>query len=323
MFITDDPKGKVYQDLLDFAFSVCDQFIVVIRKDINITKDASAVLESLAPFLIAKREQFEWPGTRLGTGRDYFGREAEPAIVYYFKTDHEAKRILLEVSNSLHSWMQPNLPEDLSFIKNQNPWLINSSHESVSYFETEDKDEIEKIMNIEDLQVRTANSIKNNIPQVYTDDSPNMKCIFCEKKFKEGDTVPESNASEIYFVCLNCMDNGLTVCNEDGKIFNEQLVNKDYLIIDKIQILKIEESDLLEYITNKFINMEEGGGVCSKKCFNSLYINDCIMHLQTYLALVSMDKESTSDLTNMIKGYKNIENILMNKINELKTYLSY
>ncbi|EGW41046.1 hypothetical protein [Desulfosporosinus sp. OT] len=321
MFITDDPKDKVYKDLLDFAFSVCDQFIVVIRKDINITKDASAVLESLAPFLIAKREQFEWPGTKLGTGRpDCFGQKAEPATVYYFKTDNEAKKILLEVSNSLHSWMQPNLPEDLSFIKNQNPWLINTSHESISYFETEDKDEIKKIMNIEDLQVRTPDSLKNNVPKVYTDDKyPNMKCIFCEKRFKEGDTVPESNASEIYFVCLKCMNNDLKVCNADGKIFNKQSVNRGDLIIDEIQTLKIEDSDLLEFITDIFKNKK--GGVCSKKCLNSLYINECIMHLQTYLALASMEKESTSDLVNMIKGNEDIKNKLMHKIDELKTFL--
>lgn len=76
MFLTSDPKHKVYNDLLDFAFSVCDQFILVVRKDIKISKNADAVLESLSTFLIEKREQFEWPGTKLWTGTDCFGQKS-------------------------------------------------------------------------------------------------------------------------------------------------------------------------------------------------------------------------------------------------------
>lgn len=146
MFISSDPKNKVYKDLLDLAFSVCSRFILVVRKDINISRNAKSVLESLAPFLIEAKEQFEWPGTK------YFGEK--PATVYYFKTDEKAKRILLEASNSLHTWVQPHLPEDLSFIKNQEPWLINTSHETESFIITEDTEEIEKISKIENLLIR-------------------------------------------------------------------------------------------------------------------------------------------------------------------------
>ena len=67
---------------------------------------------------------------------------------------NHAKKILKQASNSLHDWIQPNLPEDLSFIKNHKPWLINTSHEYESYIETEEEYEIDKIIKIEDFKVR-------------------------------------------------------------------------------------------------------------------------------------------------------------------------
>ena len=70
-----------------------------------------------------------------------------------FKTDNHAKKILKEVSNSLHSWVQPDLPEDLSFIKG-NLWLVNTSHESESYFVTEEKEDLEKILGIRNLKIK-------------------------------------------------------------------------------------------------------------------------------------------------------------------------
>lgn len=311
MFITSDPTHKVYKDLLDFAFSVSDQFILVVRKDIKISRKGMDVLESLSAFLIEKREQFEWPGTRLGTGTDCFGQKSEPATVYYYKIHNEAKKVLVEASNSLHSWKSPNLPEDLSFIKNQKPWLINTAHEGLSYFETENQDEIEKILTIENLEVRTLNSLKDDAPkEIYINDPFMFKCIFCEGNFNEGDIAPETG----WFVCLNCLNNGLMICNEDSKIFNVKSLSEENLMIDNIQVLKIADVDLLEYVIKNLINKK---GVCSNKCLNLFYINRCIEHLQTYLALASRE-ESTSELINMIKDNENIINILINKIDELK-----
>ncbi|MCB8818907.1 hypothetical protein [Desulfosporosinus shakirovi] len=303
MYIASDPKGKVYLDLIEFSFTVCDEFILVIRPDMTVSKYAKTVLDRLSLFLKERRDQLEWPGTRLGVG-------SKPVSVYYYRTDEEALKILFEVSESLHSWQHPRLPEDLCFLKNHKPWLINSAHESESYFDTDDKDEIEQIMNIENLEVRTLKSLKCNFPKVFSDNSLNMQCIFCKGNFHEGDIVPEK-----WFVCLKCINNGLLICEEDRKIFNEQSVNRDTLIIDIIQILKVADFDLLESITEEF-NSSCEKVVCSKRCFNLLYINDCIRHLQTCLAMI-LNKES-SELIDMIKDNENIEDILMNKIDELE-----
>ena len=146
MFIETNPKDKVYRDLIDLVFEICDEFVLVVRKDISVTANVNHVLEKLQSSLKEVKAQFEWPGTI------YYGEQ--PALVYYYNTNNHAKKILKQASNSLHDWIQPNLPEDLSFIKNHKPWLINTSHEYESYIETEDEYEINKIIKIEDFKVR-------------------------------------------------------------------------------------------------------------------------------------------------------------------------
>lgn len=146
MFIQTNPEDKTYRDLIDLAFEICDEFVLVVRKDVSINDNINNILEKLQYSLKEVKEQFEWPGTI------YFGEQ--PASVYYYNTDNRAKETLKQVSNSLHDWVQPNLPEDLSFIKNHVPWLINTSHEYESYIETEDKKEIDKIIKIKGLKIK-------------------------------------------------------------------------------------------------------------------------------------------------------------------------
>lgn len=146
MFIENDPKDNAYGDLIDLAFEVCDTFILVVRKSIFFNQNTDYLLEELESSLKEVKEQYEWPGTLLAGGK--------PAKVYYYNTDINARIIIKTVTNSLHSWVHPDLPEDLSFIKNGTPWLINTSHEFESYINTENKEEIDKITQIKGLNVR-------------------------------------------------------------------------------------------------------------------------------------------------------------------------
>ena len=76
------------------------------------------------------------------------------ATVYYYNTDEHAMETIKKVSNSLQDWVHPDLPEDLSFIKHNKNWLTNTSHEHESYILTDDRDEIDKIIKIEGLEVK-------------------------------------------------------------------------------------------------------------------------------------------------------------------------
>jgi hypothetical protein len=50
--------------------------------------------------------------------------------------------------------VQQNFPEDLSFYKNGKPWLANIAHEKMSYILSENKSEIDRIVNIKGLEIR-------------------------------------------------------------------------------------------------------------------------------------------------------------------------
>ncbi|ADL52271.1 hypothetical protein [Clostridium cellulovorans] len=146
MFIRTNPKGEVYRDLIDLAFEICDTFILVVRNDISTTENVDYVLEKLNPSLKEVKKQFQWASIIVCSDIS--------ASVYYYHTDDNAKKILKESANSLHQWVQPNLPEDLSFIKNNELWLSNTAHEYESYILTDDSEEILKIWNIKGLDIQ-------------------------------------------------------------------------------------------------------------------------------------------------------------------------
>ena len=150
MFIICDTKNDAsYKKLIDLAFDVCDEFILVDRNSTSLYLEdcGMLVLEKLKGSLKEMKKESEWVSNRLFD---------QTASVYYYRTDNEAREIIKGASNSLYSWVHPNLPEDLSFIKNGTPWLINNSHEHESYIETDDKEEIRKLLKIDGLYIHGA-----------------------------------------------------------------------------------------------------------------------------------------------------------------------
>ncbi|RXA21455.1 stage III sporulation protein AH [Methanosarcina sp. MSH10X1] len=148
MYITSEPKNDVYRRLIDLAFDLCDEFTLVIRKEIKLNDKGKSILEKLNDHLIEMKKQSEWPGTILGCGR--------LAYVYHYHTSPEAREIIKEVSNSLYGWVQCDFPEDLSFYKSGKPWLVNTAHERDSYILSEDESEIDRVTNIKGLKLRKA-----------------------------------------------------------------------------------------------------------------------------------------------------------------------
>lgn len=107
MYIDINPNDNAYREFIDLAFDICNEFTLVVRKELSLSSNAQKLLQSLKPSLIKVQEQFKWPGTTLFV---------EPALVYYYSPDDYSKNLLKESSTSLHGWVQPNLPEDLQFI---------------------------------------------------------------------------------------------------------------------------------------------------------------------------------------------------------------
>ncbi len=125
--LSQDISGDAYRKLLVTASEYCDTFLLVVRKSVRMTESAEQVLDKLQPFLLQQTEESEWPGTRL------FGRSA---TVFRLRLNHSSSAILMEATDSLYSWLQPALPEDLCLLRSDgSPWLTSITHEKDAYLE--------------------------------------------------------------------------------------------------------------------------------------------------------------------------------------------
>ncbi|MTK11301.1 MAG: leucine-rich repeat domain-containing protein, partial [Clostridiaceae bacterium] len=136
--IYDDPRDQAYRSLIDYAVKKCTKFVLVEVKSISYSNNAKKVLSELEPYLISRIKLDRWPGTISGS---------DDNLVYTYDLNEKSARILKEAANSLFSWMQPNLPEDLSFItKDGKEWLVNTAHEKMAGLQI-DEEEAELLSN--------------------------------------------------------------------------------------------------------------------------------------------------------------------------------
>lgn len=143
--IQNDPTGKDYHALLDYAFQTCEEFQLVVRTDILQYQDSFTDLkEWFGESFTEVHEQHEWPSTNLFDDK---------ATVYYFKTTDEAKQVLKEKADSFFQWLHPELPEDLCFFKDGEAWLSSSSELKELYIYPTSVDETHAIKAIEGLEV--------------------------------------------------------------------------------------------------------------------------------------------------------------------------
>ena len=123
--IVAEPQGQTYIDLITFAASRCESFSLVWRVQFHFEQTAYEIRDALKPFLLTNHRTNEWPGTTL------IGHEA---IVGSYRVTNESVK-LLHAADSLYSWLQPNLPEDLAFYVPEGlPWLASISHERQAWF---------------------------------------------------------------------------------------------------------------------------------------------------------------------------------------------
>lgn len=117
-----DPSGPLFEDLLNVALTNCVAGLVVVRQTLQLGSKAKSFLRRVDAFLVSTEETSNWPGTVLFE---------ETAKVFRFTFNEPVRELLLEFSDSLFSWRQPDLPEDLCLLRpNGDPWLLTVSHES-------------------------------------------------------------------------------------------------------------------------------------------------------------------------------------------------
>lgn len=142
--LLEEPRGVTYQQLISLAFSICDEFILVKRDQIELSGKGEEFLKEIKPYIKEIKKQDNWPGTQL------FGHNAD---VYYLDCKNELQEILLTRADRLYAWMRPELLEDLCFYKNGEEWLITTAHEEMGSINTKESQDILKLREVEDIMM--------------------------------------------------------------------------------------------------------------------------------------------------------------------------
>lgn len=121
--LVDNPTGKSYALLIDLLCAHSDTFYFVTRKEFDY--DAK-VIEQFQPFIFEQYKTNEWASTKT------FG---PAATVYKIEVCPQTCQLLKKLANSLYDWLAPDLPEDLTFIKNNFVWFFSCSHEEFAHFQ--------------------------------------------------------------------------------------------------------------------------------------------------------------------------------------------
>ena len=125
--LLEEPTGGSWRGLLNVAFDYCDEFLLVTLPLNPLRQSAMGILHRLSPFLLSRDQRSEWPGTKLW---------GHTAMVYRFQLASYTKEILLAAAAGPYSWLQPELPEDLCFLRPAGtPWLVTIAHERDGYLD--------------------------------------------------------------------------------------------------------------------------------------------------------------------------------------------
>ncbi|WP_235189246.1 stage III sporulation protein AH [Exiguobacterium sp. NG55] len=126
LMINQNVKGKHYEALIDVLFKHCTHFAFVEdRRRMEIEDERLAcmdvLIEEIRWDLIERTIVSEWETTRLS---------GDTAYLYSFHMNYRTVQFLKERSQSLFSWIHPELPEDLMFYAGDTCVLAVCSHES-------------------------------------------------------------------------------------------------------------------------------------------------------------------------------------------------
>ena len=120
--LTENPMGNTYRQLLEVLCDYSDTFYFITRKELTYNQK---ILEQFKPHMIETYQTKEWANTiTLGP----------PATVYVMDANRDSCELMKTLSHSLYDWVAPNLPEDLTFIKNNFAWFTCTTHEESGGF---------------------------------------------------------------------------------------------------------------------------------------------------------------------------------------------
>ena len=120
--LIENPTGETYRDLIKLLCDYSDTFYFVTRKELKYDPEILAMFE---PFVIETYQTKEWANTET---------KGPAATVYVIEANRDTCKLLQQAAKSLYDWVAPNLPEDLTFKKNDFAWFSCTTHEEFGGF---------------------------------------------------------------------------------------------------------------------------------------------------------------------------------------------
>ncbi|MFD1928905.1 hypothetical protein ACFSFY_12760 [Sporosarcina siberiensis] len=120
--LTENPKGEIYKSLVKILCDNSDKFYFITRKELKYNQE---IIMQFEPYFIETYKTNKWAGTETTTAA---------ATVFVIESNIETYKLLVKYAISLYDWVAPELPEDLTFIKNNFTWFSCTTHEKFAGF---------------------------------------------------------------------------------------------------------------------------------------------------------------------------------------------
>ena len=141
--IVSEPIFESYTMLIDYAFKVSKSFLLHIPEDLGVDNSVKELFEEMKDYLIGIVPSYSFTNTEYG----------DRGEVYIFQCNEYTRRIIKDKVTGLYDWRLPKLPEDLSFIdENDEAWFTTISHESMGGMVNNNRIDIEYLNNIIEIK---------------------------------------------------------------------------------------------------------------------------------------------------------------------------
>lgn len=139
-FFRDQPRGLLYRSLIEWLTPRSAELWLIVRHEDLQEQSVEDALDALEPWQRAVQPVSEWPGTRLLAGT---------ATCHRYSCTPSAAAVVATLVDGLYDWQQPELPEDLSFMRDGgSPLLATVAHEREAYLELTPEEEAELRMEL-------------------------------------------------------------------------------------------------------------------------------------------------------------------------------
>jgi hypothetical protein len=120
--LLENPSGETYCHFIELLCDYSDMFYFVTRKELKYKPE---ILAKFEPYVIETYNTKEWANTET---------KGPAATVYVIEANRDTCKLLQQSAKSLYDWVAPNLPEDLTFKKNDFAWFSCTTHEEFGGF---------------------------------------------------------------------------------------------------------------------------------------------------------------------------------------------